>query len=102
MVCEFSKQLITKYRGGFYWIRNDYVTVFILQAFQQELGARSNTVQFVRKAAKELIEKSEEDTTQQQAQLIELTTLWDRICTLSVNKQERLEQAQRMVSLIYF
>ncbi|KAH3698995.1 hypothetical protein DPMN_073941 [Dreissena polymorpha] len=65
-------------------------------AFQQELGARSNNVQFVRKRAKEMLEKSEEDTSQQQAQLIELATMWDRVCKLSVYKQERLEQAQRL------
>ncbi|KAK3581860.1 hypothetical protein CHS0354_032763 [Potamilus streckersoni] len=66
------------------------------KSFQQELGARANNVAFVRKRAKELMEKAEEDTTQQQAQLIELSTLWDRVCKLSVNKQERLEQAQKL------
>lgn len=53
---------------------------------------------FVRKRARELLDKSEEDTSQQQAQLIELTTMWDRVCKLSVNKQERLQQAQLLVS----
>jgi len=70
---------------------------FVLQAFQQELGARSNNVAFVRKRAKELLEKAEEDTSQQQAQLIELTTTWDRVCKLSVNKQERIQQAHTLV-----
>ncbi|XP_041359572.1 microtubule-actin cross-linking factor 1, isoforms 1/2/3/5-like isoform X3 [Gigantopelta aegis] len=66
------------------------------KTFQQELGARTNTVQFVRKSAKELIEKSTEDTSQLQAQLIELSTMWDRTCRLSVSKQERLEQAHKL------
>ena len=69
------------------------------QAFQQELGARANNVSFVRKRAKELLEKAEEDTSQQQAQLIELSTMWDRVCKLSVNKQERLQNAQKLVGI---
>lgn len=72
---------------------------FHLQAFQHELGARSNTVAFVRKRAKEMLDKSEHDMTQQQAELIELTTMWDRVCKLSVNKQEKLEQAHKLVSI---
>ena len=55
---------------------------------------------FVRKRARELLEKAEEDTSQQQAQLIELSTMWDRVCKLSVNKQERLQQAHKLVSFI--
>lgn len=71
---------------------------YFLKAYQQELGARANTVEFVRKRAKELMDKSEGDMSQQQAELIELSTLWDRVCKLSVNKQERLEQAHKLVS----
>ncbi|OWF34915.1 Dystonin [Mizuhopecten yessoensis] len=66
------------------------------KAFQQELGARSNTIAFVRKRAMELMDKSEGDMSQQQAELIELSTSWDRVCKLSVNKQERLEQAHKL------
>lgn len=69
------------------------------KAYQQELGARANTVAFVRKRAKELMDKSEGDLSQQQAELIELSTLWDRVCKLSVNKQERLDQAHKLVCL---
>lgn len=72
---------------------------YLLKAYQQELGARANTVEFVRKRAKELMDKSEGDMSQQQAELIELSTLWDRVCKLSVNKQERLEQAHKLVSI---
>ncbi|KAH9493138.1 hypothetical protein Btru_022451 [Bulinus truncatus] len=66
------------------------------KAFQQELGARASTVQFVKKSAKELIDKSTEDMSHVQSQLIELSALWDRTCKLSVSKQERLEQAHRL------
>lgn len=45
------------------------------------------------------MDKSEGDMSQQQAELIELSTLWDRVCKLSVNKQERLEQAHKLVSI---
>ena len=43
------------------------------------------------------MDKSEGDLSQQQAELIELSTLWDRVCKLSVNKQERLDQAHKLV-----
>ena len=48
------------------------------KAFQQEVGARANTVQFVRKSARDLIEASSEDTSNVQSQLMELSSLWDR------------------------
>lgn len=47
-----------------------------------------------------MLDKSEHDMTQQQAELIELTTMWDRVCKLSVNKQEKLEQAHKLVCVI--
>lgn len=46
------------------------------------------------------MDKSEGDLSQQQAELIELSTLWDRVCKLSVNKQERLDQAHKLVCLL--
>ncbi|XP_046365486.2 microtubule-actin cross-linking factor 1, isoforms 1/2/3/5-like isoform X11 [Haliotis rufescens] len=66
------------------------------KTFQTELSARTNTVAFVQKSAKELMEKSQEDTSQLQAQLIELSTMWDRTCRLSANKQQRLDQAHKL------
>ncbi|CAG5131557.1 unnamed protein product, partial [Candidula unifasciata] len=76
----------------------DTVTGFLEthKAFQQELGGRANTVQFVHKSGKDLIEKSSEDMSHVQAQLLELAAMWDRTCKLSVSKQDRLEQAQRL------
>ena len=49
-----------------------------------------------------MLDKSEHDMTQQQAELIELSTMWDRVCKLSVNKQEKLEQAHKLVFVIQF
>lgn len=63
------------------------------RSFQQELGKRQATVSTLRKEARDLMEKSEEDKSHLEAQLLELTTKWDRICKLSVTKQERLDEA---------
>ena len=63
------------------------------RAFQQELSKRQGQVSTVRKAAKEMMERSEEDCSHLQAQLIDLTTKWDKVCKLSASKQERLKQA---------
>lgn len=63
------------------------------KAFQQELVKRTSNVGTVRKAAKEMMDKSEEDCSHLQSQLIELTTKWEKVCKLSVHKQERLDGA---------
>lgn len=47
----------------------------------------------VRKAAKDLMEKSDEDSSHLQTQIIDLTTKWERACKLSSNKQDRLDEA---------
>ena len=49
-----------------------------------------------------MLDKSEHDMSQQQAELIELTTMWDRVCKLSVIKQERIEQAHKLVGDIIY
>ena len=63
------------------------------KAFHQELGQRTANVNTVRTAAKELLDKSDEDTSHLQGQLIDLTTKWEKVCKLSNNKQERLDGA---------
>ena len=63
------------------------------KAFQQELSKRTGSVATVRKAAKELMEKSDEDSSHLQTQIIDLGTKWERACKLSTNKQERLDEA---------
>ena len=54
----------------------------------------------MRKAARDMMEKSEEDTAHLEAQLLDLTTKWDKVCRLSVRKQERLNSAVKTVSNI--
>ncbi len=46
----------------------------------------------------ELMEKSDEDTSHWEPQLLDLTTKWERICKLSVRKQDRLDDALKTVS----
>jgi hypothetical protein len=53
----------------------------------------------IQKAAKNVMEKSDEDTTHLQAQLIDLTTKWDRVCVLSTDKHQRLDDALVEVTL---
>ncbi len=43
------------------------------------------------------MEKSDEQSSHIQAQLIDLTTKWDRVCKLSGSKQERLDKAYKEV-----
>ena len=50
-------------------------------------------VNTVRKAAEDLMEKSEEDNSHLQTQLIDLATKWEKVTNLSVNKQQRLDTA---------
>ena len=83
-------------------LHGDIDTVNSLQeehrAFQQELGRRTTSVATVRKAAMELMEKSDEDTSHWEPQLLDLTTKWEKICKLSVRKQERLDDAHKTAS----
>jgi len=57
------------------------------------LGKRLSNVISIQKAAKAVMEKSDEDTTHLQAQLIDLTTKWDRVCIMSTDKRQRLDEA---------
>lgn len=63
------------------------------KAFQQELGKRQGNILTVKKAAREMMDKSDEDHSHLENQLIDLTTKWDKVCKLSVRKQERLDEA---------
>jgi len=69
------------------------------QTFQRELTKRTSNIAMVRKAAKDLMDTSDEDTTLLQEQLIDLTTKWDKICLLSVDKQQRLTDALTQVTI---
>lgn len=61
--------------------------------FQQDLLRRASTVAAVRKAAADMLDRSEEDTTHLQSQLIDLTTKWEKVENLSAEKEKRLADA---------
>ncbi|KAM3930381.1 dystonin isoform 2-T2 [Leptodactylus fuscus] len=65
------------------------------KVFQKELGKRSSSIQALRRSARELIEGSRDDSSWVKAQMQELSTRWETVCTLSVSKQTRLEDALR-------
>ncbi|KAM4042425.1 dystonin isoform 18-T18 [Anomaloglossus baeobatrachus] len=63
------------------------------KVFQKELGKRSSSIQALKRSARELIEGSRDDSSWVKAQMQELGTRWETVCTLSVSKQTRLEDA---------
>ncbi|XP_039384226.1 dystonin isoform X2 [Mauremys reevesii] len=63
------------------------------KVFQKELGKRTSSVQALKRSARELIEGSRDDSSWVKVQMQELSTRWETVCTLSVSKQTRLEQA---------
>uniref|UniRef100_A0A8D0BYN7 Dystonin n=1 Tax=Salvator merianae TaxID=96440 RepID=A0A8D0BYN7_SALMN len=63
------------------------------KAFQKDLGKRTGSVQALKRSARELIEGSRDDSSWVKDQMQELSTRWETVCTLSVSKQTRLEQA---------
>ncbi|XP_063775378.1 dystonin [Pseudophryne corroboree] len=65
------------------------------KVFQKELGKRSSSIQALKRSARELIEGSRDDSSWVKAQMQELSTRWETVCTLSVSKQTRLEEALR-------
>ncbi|XP_065586922.1 dystonin isoform X11 [Cyrtonyx montezumae] len=65
------------------------------KVFQKELGKRTSSVQALKRSARELIEGSRDDSSWVKVQMQELSTRWETVCTLSVSKQTRLEQALR-------
>ncbi|XP_030302765.1 dystonin isoform X1 [Calypte anna] len=63
------------------------------KVFQKELGKRTSSVQALKRSARELIEGSRDDSSWVKVQMQELSTRWETVCSLSVSKQTRLEQA---------
>ncbi|KAI1894736.1 hypothetical protein AGOR_G00118820 [Albula goreensis] len=63
------------------------------KVFQKELGKRTGSVQALKRSARELIENRHDDSSWVKVQMQELSTRWETVCTLSVSKQTRLEQA---------
>lgn len=63
------------------------------KVFQKELGKRTGSVQALKRSARELMESSHDDSSWVKVQMQELSTRWETVCSLSVSKQTRLEQA---------
>ncbi|XP_073776575.1 dystonin isoform X31 [Danio rerio] len=63
------------------------------KVFQKELGKRTGSVQALKRSARDLIESSHDDSSWVKVQMQELSTRWETVCSLSVSKQTRLEQA---------
>jgi len=57
------------------------------------LNTRKSNIDSIQKAAKDVMERSDEDTSLLQAQLIDLTTKWDKVSSLSASKRQRLSDA---------
>lgn len=70
---------------------------FPSQAFQKELVKRTSSVASVRESAKELLSQPSEESFVSN-RLIDMTTKWDKVCRMSVRRQERLEDALQQVS----
>jgi len=76
-----------------YRLKTNENMLLIWQAFEQELKKRKSNIDSIQKAAKDVMERSDEDTSLLQAQLIDLTTKWDKVSSLSVNKRQCLTDA---------
>ncbi|XP_060727867.1 dystonin isoform X10 [Tachysurus vachellii] len=63
------------------------------KVFQKELGKRTGSVQALKRSARELIENRHDDSSWVKVQMQELSLRWETVCSLSVLKQTRLEQA---------
>ncbi|XP_071399790.1 dystonin-like [Centroberyx affinis] len=63
------------------------------KVFQKELGKRTVSVQALKRSARDLIDSTHDDSSWVKVQMQELSTRWETVCTLSVSKQARLEQA---------
>ncbi|XP_067278514.1 dystonin isoform X3 [Pseudorasbora parva] len=63
------------------------------KVFQKELGKRTGSVQALKRSARELIDNTHDDSSWVKVQMQELSTRWETVCSLSVSKQTRLEQA---------
>jgi len=57
------------------------------------LRKRKSNIDSIQKAAKAVMERSDEDTSLLQSQLIDLTTKWDKVSSLSATKQRQLNEA---------
>merc|ERR1719188_370871 len=70
--------------------------------FEQDLNARTEQVEGIKKTAEELLETADrEDAQKIRAQVSELTTKWENVWSLSKNKTKRLEEALKQAEELH-
>jgi len=76
------------------------VACVCFQAFEAELAKRKSNIESIQRAASDVMQRSDEDTSLLQAQLIDLISNWDKVSALSINKQQRLAEAYAEVRVL--
>ena len=70
--------------------------------FEQDLNARTEQVEGIKRTAEELLETADrEDAQKIRAQVSELTTKWENVWSLSKNKTKRLEEALKQAEELH-
>merc|ERR550539_518625 len=70
--------------------------------FEQDLNARTEQVEGIKKTAEELLETADrEDAQKIRAQVSELTSKWENVWSLSKNKTKRLEEALKQAEELH-
>ncbi len=70
--------------------------------FEQDLNARTEQVEGIKKTAEELLETADrEDAIKIRAQVSELTNKWENVWSLSKNKTKRLEEALKQAEELH-
>ena len=73
------------------------------QAFQKELGKRASSVQALKRSTRDLEDGSDAgDQSWVHAQMAELSSQWESVCKLSLQKQGRLDAALKQAGLFFF
>ena len=76
-----------------------YVPTLCFQALQKQLGSRNSSKNAVTKAGRVLMKhKTGEDKTVLKKKLQDLEREWEKVCLLSVEKQDRLEDAYKKIA----
>ena len=69
------------------------------QAFQKELGSYQRSVDAATASGNHLVAEVLDDPTVTQQDLGEMNEMWEEVCVKSVQKQERLNEAQEVCNL---
>ena len=76
-----------------------YVVRSSTQAFQKELGSYQRSVDAATASGNHLVAEVLDDPTVTQQDLGEMNEMWEEVCVKSVQKQERLNEAQEVCNL---